>query len=263
VLNVIALLAASAAGHSTWADSSSLLSAPSYSQASIVNAASNVPGALAPNTLATIYGSGLSYVTVAITPAELGAGLPTALRGAGVRVLTCGIPSPLYFVSPSQINFLVPAELSAGNCGVQVIRESLAGPVVAVTLFDAWPALFTADGQVPAATTADGLTVTAGKPVHPGDVVVLYGTGFGQTSPPISDGLIPRFAARTEQPIQILLDGKLVESGVLYAGITPGFGGLYQINLIIPAETAANPEVVVWIAGRASQSSVRLPLCLP
>jgi uncharacterized protein (TIGR03437 family) len=178
-------------------------------------------------------------------------------------VLTCGILSPLYFVSPNQINFLVPAILIAGKCGIQVVRDGLAGPIVVVSLFDAWPGLFAADGRFLVATRANGSAVTAENPVRPGEVVVLYGTGFGQTRPPMSDGLIPHYAAPTELRVDIVLDGKPVEKGVFYTGITPGYGGLYQVNLTLPIETGTNPEVVVWIGGQSSQPGVHLPVFVP
>src|ERR1035438_1952896 len=81
--------------------------APSYSAAGIVNAATQVAGTLAPNTIATIYGTNLSWTTHAVDYGDLRGGtLPIALEGVSVNVN--GILGSLFFVSPGQINFLIP-----------------------------------------------------------------------------------------------------------------------------------------------------------
>src|SRR3984957_15739088 len=77
---------------------------PSYSAASIVNAATQTAETLAPNTIATIYGTNLSWTTHAVTAGDLNGGtLPNSLEGVSVYVT--GILSNLFFVSPGQINF--------------------------------------------------------------------------------------------------------------------------------------------------------------
>jgi uncharacterized protein (TIGR03437 family) len=104
---------------------------PSYIAAGIVNAADNRPGPLAPNTLASLYGVRLSYVTAAMTPNDiLGGVLPTVLPGTGVHVTVGNLPATIYYVSPDQINFLVPANLLPAASTVQVVldgRASCAG----------------------------------------------------------------------------------------------------------------------------------------
>src|SRR5438132_9456815 len=109
------LLAMLALGSVLRADTSANREAPSYSGASIVNAADNQPGPLAPNAIATLYGTGLAYITKAISPQDIRGGLlPTILPGTGVRVLVGNLPANIYFVSPTQINFLVPSSLLSG-----------------------------------------------------------------------------------------------------------------------------------------------------
>lgn len=260
MLIIIALLATALASIVTGAETPKS-SAPVYSSASIVNAASNASGALAPNTIATIYGQGLSYVTRAVGPADVGDRLPTALPGAGVRVTVCGILSPLYYVSPTQINFLVPALLASGDCTAQVVNSGVAGPASVVSILPAAPALFVQEGGWAVATFADGSLVAPDRPSRPGDVVVLYSTGLGQTSPPMSDGLIPKAAAPIERPADaaVLLAGEAAPAGnVFYVGLTPGYGGLYQVNLILPDSVGENPEVILSIGGQSSQPGVRL-----
>src|SRR5207302_7350226 len=97
-------------------------SAPVYSAESIVNAADNQTGTLAPNTIATVYGAGLAYGTRALTADDIRGGvLPTALPGTDVRVIIGGLPANLYYVSPTQINFLVPANLLPGKTTFKLV----------------------------------------------------------------------------------------------------------------------------------------------
>src|SRR5437868_14945087 len=95
--------------------------APAYAAASIVNAASNQAGPIAPNTIVSLYGTDLAYVTRALTPDEIsGTTLPTTLVGTGVKVTVGNVLANLYFVSPTQINFLVPCILVAGPAEITV-----------------------------------------------------------------------------------------------------------------------------------------------
>ena len=143
--------------------------APSYTLEDIVNTASGASGALAPNVLASIHGTGLSYVERAITAADIQGGqLPALLPGTGVRVLVGGLPAHLYFVSPAQINFLVPSNLRAGELTVQVVRDNTAGPAVRMTLGEAAPAMFQADPTSVLASHLDYSLVREQAPAVPG-----------------------------------------------------------------------------------------------
>src|SRR5437868_15349985 len=96
------------------AGNSSRAASPSYSAASIVNSATNTADALAPNTIASIYGVNLSYDTAALSSSEIVGGMmPRLLVGVGVYV--AGTAAPLYYVSPHQINFLIPSDLLTGE----------------------------------------------------------------------------------------------------------------------------------------------------
>src|SRR4051812_11780421 len=77
-----------------------------YSAASIVNAATQTANALAPNTIATVYGQNLAYASYGLTAGDVNGGtMPTSLQG--VSVLVRGIPASLFYISPGQINFLI------------------------------------------------------------------------------------------------------------------------------------------------------------
>jgi len=238
--------------------------APGYSGASVVNAADNLIEPLAPNTIATIYGQNLAYGTRSLTSSDVRGGvLPTVLPGTGARVLVGGLLANLYYASPSQINFLVPPILSPGATNIQVVVDSWAGPAVSVQLAAAAPALFLLDAENAVATRVDGSVITPGAPAKPGDIVVLYATGLGQTTPPLAYCELPASAAWLMQPqaFRIFIDGAPLDPhAVLYAGIAPGFAGLYQINFILPASVGQNPEIRIGLGGTISTPGVRLPV---
>ncbi len=240
--------------------------APAYSSATLVNAADNLVEPLAPNTIATLYGSNLAYSTASLTASEVSGGiLPTVLPGTGVHVIVGGLLANLYYVSPTQINFLVPINLLPGTTTLQVVIDGLAGPSIALQLAPAAPALFQLDSQFAVGTHADGSVITSAAPANPGDIVILYATGLGQTSPPLDYDELPTSAAPLADAanFQVLVDGVAVDpNAILYAGIAPGFAGLYQINVILPASTNADPEIRVGIGGALSMPGLRLAVQL-
>lgn len=241
--------------------------APYFTAASIVQAATQTAETLAPNTLATIYGTNLSWTTHAVTAADLEQGtLPTSLDGVTVYVhnITC----KLLYVSPGQINFLIPYELTAATAQVLVARQGVAGPMssnntpsVTINLATTSPGLFEWDGDFAVAQHADGSLITAASPAQPGEVVVLYAAGLGRTVPDSASGVLPQEAATIlyASQLQILLNGTaLPQSSIYYAGVTPGFAGLYQINVTLPAVLPPNPELQVVIGTQVSPTGVLL-----
>jgi uncharacterized protein (TIGR03437 family) len=238
--------------------------APSYSAASIVNNANNLSGALAPNTIVTLYGENLAYTTRALVPGDLTTGrIPTALPGTGVRVLIRNVPAGIYFVSPNQINLLVPSNLVPGDATLQLVQDGHAGPEVRIRLRSAAPGLYQLDPETVIAMKSDGTVATADNPARPGEVIVLYATGLGEVSPPLAAGEIPRAPASLKRlsEFNVFLDGAPVDPGrVLYAGVTPGFAGLYQINLHLPETAPDHPEVRVAAGEEISGPGVYLPV---
>src|SRR5579863_5469732 len=106
---------------------------PVYSALSIVNAASQTVETLAPNTIATIYGTNLSWTTHAITTDDLNGGtLPVSLDGVSVYVN--GILSNLLYISPGQINFLIPYDLVVPTVTIYVTRQGVGGPPATIQL---------------------------------------------------------------------------------------------------------------------------------
>lgn len=261
---VVLLLAALVFGPWARADSGSNSGEPFYSSASIVNAAANIAGPLAPNSIATIYGANLSYSTRGITQQDVqGGSLPYVLANTGVRVWVNNIAAALYFVSPSQINFLVPSALTPGTATVVVTMNGHAGPAVTVDIAPAAPAFFQFNAQEVAAAHADGTPVSDDQPARPGEIVVLYATGLGQTAPPVVYAELATKAASIQNQVglQILVGGSQVDAkAVYYAGLAPGFAGLYQINLQLPSNVGPNPEIRVGTASVISPANLIIPV---
>ncbi len=260
----ICALAAVAAGLCFGVEEPCRPGAPCYSSATITSAASGAPGALAPNTLATIYGSNLSYVVRELRPDDVQDGqLPAALPGTDVYVLVGGLPAQMFYVSPTQVNFLTPATLRATEVEIQLVRANVRGPIVRMRLMEAAPALFQMDADYVIASHADFSVVTEEQPARPGRWVVFWATGLGAVTPPASYGQIPREAAwiKNWDSLRVFLDETAVEPWrIYYAGLTPGCAGLYQINLLLPEDAPPDPEVRIAVADGVSPPQVRLRL---
>ncbi len=233
-------------------------SGPAYTTTAVVNAASGQPGA-APNTIVSVYGSNLSSGTHALTTEEMRTGaIPTRMQGT--QVLLSGQLANLYFVSPGQINLLIPATFKPGKVDLTVLSDGRAGPSIPLDLSDAAPALFE-DGTFAVATNAQGEALTANRQAGCGEVVILYATGLGATEQKYAAGELARSASyvkRFSEFVVMLAGVALDSSRVLYAGVTPGFAGLYQVNLRLPDDCTANPEVRAGYAGNLSQAGLNL-----
>ena len=216
---------------------------------------------LAPNAIATLYGTNLSYNTQAVTAADLEGGtLPTSV--AGVTVSVNGIPANLFYVSPTQINFLIPYTITAATAAIVVVRDGTAGPTVTVPLAATAPAFFEWSGNLALAVDASGNLISAASPAMPGEVIILFAEGLGRTQPDIQSGEVVSRATPilALAGLQILLNGTPVPSGsVLYAGLAPGFSGLYQINLVLPSWLPPDPDIQIAIGTEISPEGVELP----
>ena len=233
---------------------------PSYTAQSIVNAATQTVEALAPNTIATLYGTNLAYDTRAVASTDIVHGtMPTSLDGIGVWVNS--IPCSLFLISPGQINFLIPYELTAGTVSLVVVRDSQAGPTVTLHLNNTSPGLFLWNGNNAVAVHLSGQVISAASPAAPGEIIVIYAAGLGRTSPDTTNGQLANaaFPLYYASQLQVLLNGVPCPAGnILYAGLAPGFAGLYQINLRLPASLTANPQIQVAFGPQVSPPSIQL-----
>jgi uncharacterized protein (TIGR03437 family) len=239
---------------------------PVYHANSLVNAADSQDNWLAPNAIATLYGTGLAYTTASLTVADLTDGqLPPTLPGTGVTILVSGLPAYPYYISPTQVNFLIPNILLAAPAQVQLVVRGVAGPSIPVTLGVSAPALFELNPQTAVAVRIDGSVIEPESPVAPGDWAILYANALGPVLPPLPSGQIATGAAPIQMPGFVLsLDGvPVLPDHIEYVGAAPGFAGLYQINLLIPAGTGPNPEIRIGILDRLSKPGLHLAVMPP
>jgi uncharacterized protein (TIGR03437 family) len=248
------------------ADCQNASGAPYYTADSLANSAANVAGYYALNSFLTIYGRNLAYVTRAMAPEDIRAGqLPIALAGAEVEVFINLIPADIYYVSPGQVNVLIPPTvlLITGPATVQLENQGRYGPPIKITLATAAPVLFQSDAATVVATRGNGPLVTPDAPAQAGEVVILYATGLGPTEPATIANEIPAAAASIvdRANFQVVLNGVPVDPRlVFYAGVTPGFAGLYQINMYLPLDCPPNPEIRIGYSGNLSPPGRVLPV---
>jgi uncharacterized protein (TIGR03437 family) len=179
----------------------------------------------------------------------------------GVAVFVNNIPAPLLYVSPAQINFVIPSVVTAATPTVRVVRQGISGPPIAIALVNSAPALFGTGSGFAIATHLDGSLLSGASPAHAGEFVVVYATGLGCTLPNPEYDEIPSVAAVMEWigDLKVSLDGVVLDSGsIWYAGVTPGFLGLYQLNLQLPPNVGANPAIQVAVGPRTNAGNLKL-----
>jgi len=222
-----------------------------------VNLFNPVKGAaVAPGTMVTLSGSQLASASAT---AE-GTPLPKAINGT--RVLVGGLETPLYFVGDDRIRAQIPLEL-APNRQYQVLVSANGALTVpdTITLTAVQPGLqVSADDSRVIAQHSDSSPINTAAPASRGEGIVLYLVGMGQTDPPVSSGAAAdagSLSRALEQPT-VTIDGAPAE--ILFAGLTPGSVGLYQINVRVPSDARAGDLSVLILQGGAQSNSGVLPV---
>jgi len=226
----------------------------------VVNAASFRPGVSSLSWI-TISGENLAPFSRTWTAADFVAGkLPTELDG--VRVTVNGKAAFPSFISPTQINALTPEDRSAGPVQVVVSHSGGAGDPAIVNLQPYLPAFFALpneSGKYVAAHAGDMFIGPEGlvtglktRPARGGEVITLYGTGFGPASVPW-DLLLPAPVA-LPAPVRITIG--FVPAEVRYAGMVSG--GLCQFNVVVPPLPAGLYAVIAEVGGVQSPAGPNL-----
>lgn len=236
-------------------------SGPAISSGGVVNAATFRAGG-APGTWISVFGSGLAATTQGWNPSTvMGSLLPTNL--AGTEVFVGGVRAPLSFVSPTQVNALVPGIPERGWVPVEVRVNSQPTQGGFLFLRDADPALFVyspANGIYPAAQNPDGVAVgplnlfpggPPSRPAQPTGIVVFYGTGFGATTPGIDPATYFQGAAPLVDPESLQVRVGPLPGDVIFAGLVAP--GLYQINVRMPSLTDGNYFVNMRLGSLTTQ----------
>lgn len=244
------------------ADAQSLLQRPEYSAESIANAAGTQAGRLAPNTIMSIYGTRLSQFSWQIGAQELlNRVLPTSTPRGEVYVQMQGRRLPLFFVSPGQINVLIPPDTVPGLKEITVHRDLTAGLPVVIRVESEAPEFFRIAEGFAAATHLDGRTVSAQAPAEAEEVIVIYGTGFGALLVAEEGVLVPTRPSevRRGREYRFTVDGvELAANAVLYVGVTPGFAGLCQVNVKLPGELEENAQIGIGLGENRSARDLKL-----
>ncbi|MGA2591262.1 MAG: TIGR03118 family protein [Bryobacteraceae bacterium] len=228
---------------------------PSFEASGILNAGSFLVGDVAPNTWVSIKGAALAPLPVNWT--VTGTTLPTETGGVGVTVN--GEAAPVSFVSNTQINFLMPADIDPGPVQIQTTNNGLTGAAVSATAQAVAPSFFTigtntTNGHIYIAAThangsligptglISGVTTTGAAP---GETIVLYGTGFGATNPATPNGQTIPVALPLPAPPTVVIGS--VEAEVTFAGLVGP--GLYQINVKVPPSLTAGDQIAIAFLG--------------
>ncbi len=245
----------------------SIQAAPSFAVNAVVNAAS-LSTQLAPNGWVSIFGTGLSASTTPWQGSDfVNNQLPTQIAGVGVTLN--GEAAFVSYVSPNQINFLVPADMGPGP--VQIITSnngSLSAPAN-ITFQSAAPSFFMFPGnKYIAATHSDGVALigpanlipgATTTPAAAGETVVLYANGFGPTTPGVPNGKVVTAALPLASAPTLTIGGQ--PANITFAGLSAT--GLYQINAVVPSLTGTGSSpidapVVAQISGAQSQDNAFL-----
>lgn len=216
----------------------------------VTNAASFAPGEIAPGSIATIFGTNLSTVTAQAT----GAPWPTTLGGVTVQI-DGGVAVPLYYVSPTQIDFQASRNLLNGLAttpfDVNVISGSGSNSFQ-VAASSAAPGVFVDPKGFAIAQNQDYSLNSATNPALVASYVTVYLTGIGVVDNRVADGAAAPTSplSRPTLPVTASVGGQ--SASVLFAGLTPGYVGLAQANIQIPNLAPGIYPLVITVGAAAS-----------
>lgn len=256
----------------------SIQAAPSFQVSGIQNGGS-FSGHIAPNAWVSIKGGGLSATTRSWTTADFkGNLLPTQLDGVGVTVN--GTAAAISFISPAQINFLAPSNMSPGPVQIQTTNNGLTSAAQSATLDAVAPAFFiigtnsNSGNQYIAALHPDFsvvgppslITGVTTSPTKVGEIVAMYANGLGPTNPAIPIGQLLTVPLPLPALPTVTIGG--VNALVTFAGLVGP--GLYQVNVLVPAglkpgEAIAflDYPVVMTVGGVQAQSTAVITVVNP
>ena len=186
---------------------------------------------------------------------------PTNLDGVTASVN--GKAAFVYYISPGQVNVQAPADASTGNA--QITVSNCAGASSPITLPKAAtapgflaPAKFRVNGNpyLVAQFFDDAFVGTPGliagyqfRPAKPGDVLRVYGVGFGEVTPAYQPGaVVNKLNDLVVRPV-IRMGG--IDAAISYAGLAPGYVGLYQFNFTVPDVASGDVPVTGSLNGVA------------
>ncbi len=231
---------------------------PFLAENGTVNVFNRVPaGALAPGMIVEVYGSGLA--TTSGNPGVLP--LPPSFQGTSLIVGP--YQAPLYFVSAGQLDVQFAGELTPNQQYpvIAVLNGALSVPVMTDVSLVQLGVAAQPDGHVIAQHGADSSYVDAAHPAKQGEVLVIYLSGMGPTKPSVKSGDAAPSSeplARVTNAATVTVEGQAAQ--VQYAGLTPGFVGLYQVNFKVPSNAGTGDLTLVVSQNGVSSNATRLPV---
>ncbi len=235
--------------------------APAVNPGGVVSAASFAASRpLAPGSFAAIFGMNLAQGL------NQSPQLPLSVQLAGTSVIIAGEQAPLLFTSGQQINAVLPFDLPPNSTQQLLVQTGSAISIPQpVPIAGAQPAVFTmnAEGTGAAIIQAykpDGTPLPGGSALSAGDVVVIYCTGLGAVNPPVPAGGAASAStlSKTVNPVTATIGG--VNATVQFAGLTPGFAELYQVNAIVPSGVPSGDEILLLTASGQQSAPVTIQI---
>ncbi len=231
--------------------------APVLATNGMLNSVNPVVGApLAPGTLAQVSGSSL-----APSPAQADS-LPLQTTLNGTQVLIGPLAAALFSVSDGLLNVQIPTDLQPDKEYPVIVATSggLTLPDTITTAKATPSVMVNADNSVTALHGADFSPVTADSPAMANETILLSLVGMGATDPPLATGA----AAPADTPASVVTPAIVTIAGeqatVLFAQLTPGAVGMYQIGVVVPGDLqAVNAPVVITQNGVAANKAT-LPI---
>jgi len=245
---------------------------PAIFMGGIVNAATGTSESVSQGDVVSIYG--MQFATAGTL--AINASTPLATTLGGTQVLVNGTPVPLYFVSPGQINFQMPYGAIAGqNAAIQVVSGSTQGNLRSIGVSTLAPRLLffvsfiTGYYGVIVNNTDGSLTLPTGTvvpgfvchPAKPGDVLTVYGIGFGQTNPVAVEGQAASSTKLENVPGTMAsfgggLGANPINVNPSFSGLTPTAVGLYQVNVTVPSVPPFGSSVPLSVSVNNQSSNV-------
>ncbi len=212
-----------------------------------------ITNAYTPGEMVSLYGTfGVPY--------DVGQKLPIQTSLDGVQVFVNGIEAPVMLVSPNQVVTLIPWEIAGQSFATfQVaVNESKSNEVTVYVDYSA-PGIFTLaeSGIGPSAILhADYTLVDENSPAQPGEAVLLFMEGLGSVTPTVLDGAAGPSQTLSDaneyddDEIEVFLDDGVdqpASADLYFAGLAPGFAGLYQVNFAVPEDGLTNGDVYILL----------------
>ena len=221
------------------------------------NGASYFSTPLAPGAFALLYPIASSNQFGSTTASFSYSSFPMPATLGGIQVLVNGVAAPLYYVSPSQINFVVPWGTSSSTTANVVVVQQSTGQILgagSLPMASYAPGIFmgsqiTSSAYQAAVVNQDGTVNSQGNPAARGQIISIYATGQGLVSGQPADGALPSGLVTTPQQPQVLIGTCYVDQcqtlpgdqpagqRVQFSGLSPQYPGLWQINVYVPMTT--------------------------